>query len=106
MTNCKAETFTAKATKKEYYLQRNAATNAAAFELAADVKDFFNSPSEALCAIKEWYLSSTASTSKLPSSDALAIKFNQQSRSVVMGPLTVKLSETASEDTKTYTVNI
>lgn len=109
-THCGSETFTAINPQKIYYVQRNSPTSPTAFVLSFDVVTdlFYGPPIEPLCAIKEWYMSLPTSTTKLLTSDPLAIKFNQDSRSLnaFLDTLNVNTVEPPSEKTDTYDFSI
>ena len=86
-------------TLKQIYVQRNTITNPNSVTLMADiVSGLYGTPSLAdpLCAVKEWYISTTTSTSKITNADPMYSKFNLATTSV-LGPLTIDSYETASE---------
>ena len=62
--------------------------------LLSNVAELFNSPVESLCAIKDWYISSSTTTSQLPDTDAIAIRMHQVGRGI-MDPLKVDLAHSS-----------
>ena len=58
--------------------------------MLGNIDEFFNTPADINCAIKDWYISSTADTTQLTDSDPIAIRMNQVGRGV-MDPLKVNL---------------
>jgi hypothetical protein len=73
-----------------FYRQRNSVAGTSNHVLIANVATLFNPPVEPVCAIKDWYISSTATTTQLADTDATAIRMHQVGRGI-MDPLQVNL---------------
>ena len=99
VTECAKETFAPLTTLMEIYVQKNTVTNPTSVTLMADTTSaLYGSPSLAdpLCAVKEWFISTTTTTTKITSADPLYDKFNVAMTSE-MGPLTINSQEAPSE---------
>ena len=84
---CTYETFTAKSTKFVYYRQRQVTTQPTL--VTNIITTLFNSPTDTLCAIKEWFISDLGTTTRANSLSVPYQLTKQATRASVLGPLEI-----------------